>query len=88
MSLTYVAAIANIGLLIALLYPAVHNYSKTRSSIALALLVFVLLFLVQNIVAIYYHLTLMYTPSVEIEIAVLTVLQTISFATFVWASYK
>ena len=88
MGLTYIAVVANIILLVALLYPAINNYGKTRSSIALALLVFILLFLVENIVAIYFHLTLMYTPAVEVEIAVLTVIQTIGFATFVWASYK
>jgi len=88
MGLTYLAAVANIILLVALLYPAINNYSKTRSSIALALLVFAFLFLVENIVAIYFHVTLMYTFGVEVEIAVLTVLQTMGFATFVWASYR
>ena len=88
MGLTYIAVFANVALLITLLYPAINNYSKTKSSIALALLVFVLLFLIENIIAIYFHLTLMYTPAVEVEIAVLTVIQTVGFATFVWASYK
>ena len=85
---TYVSAIANIVLLLGLLYPALSNFSKTRSSIAGALMLFILLFLVQNIVAIYFHLVLMYTPSVEVEVFVLTVIQSVSFVVLLWVTYK
>lgn len=88
MELTMVAAIINVILLIALLYPTLSNFRKTRSSFSAGLFLFVLVFLVENLVAIYFHLTLVYTPAVEVEIVILTVLQTLSFGALTWVSYK
>jgi hypothetical protein len=88
MALTDSTTVANVVMLLALLYPALRNFSKTRSSIAGALMLFILVFLFQNIAAIYFHFTLMYTPSVELEMVVLTVLQTVSFGTLLWVTYK
>jgi hypothetical protein len=88
MELTYIAAFANMIILLALLYPGVRNFFKTRSAISAALLLFTLLFLVQNVVAIYFHLTVSYTSGVELEVATLTIIQVASFGTLLWATYK
>jgi hypothetical protein len=88
MELTYIAAVANVIILLALLYPGFRNFFKTRSAISAALLLFTLLFLVQNAVAIYFHLTVSYTSAVEVEVATLTIIQAASFVTLLWATYK
>ncbi len=88
MAFTYASGAANLLILLALLYPGIINFSKTRSRISAALLLFNAIFLLENIVAIFFHLTIVYTPAVEVEVAVLTVLQTLSFGTLLWATYK
>jgi len=88
MALTYVAGSANVLLLLGVLYPALSNFRKTRSSIAAMLLVVALSFLVQNIIAIYFHMTIPYALPVEFEVMVLTMLETVSFATLFVVSYK
>jgi hypothetical protein len=88
MEVTYIAAVVNVIILLALLYPGIRNLLKTRSTISASLLAFTLLFLVQNIVAIYFHLTISYTSAVELEVATLTVIQTAGFGTLLWATYK
>ncbi len=88
MASTYLAAVANLILLMGILYPAVKNFVKTRSSISVMLVVFSLAFLIQNAVAIYFHMTILYTTAVEFEAMVLTVIETISFAALAWVTYK
>ncbi len=88
MELAYVGAVANMIILVALLYPGFRNFFKTRSAISAALLLFTLLFLVQNAVAVYFHLTVSYTPAIEVEVATLTIIQAAGFGTLLWATYK
>ncbi|MBI3022238.1 MAG: hypothetical protein HYY68_00755 [Thaumarchaeota archaeon] len=88
MASTYLADVANLILLLGILYPAVMNFVKTRSSISVMLVVFSLAFLIQNVVAIYFHMTIPYTTAVEFEFMVLTFIQTISFAALAWVTYK
>lgn len=88
MTSTYLACSANIILLLGVLYPALSNFLKTRSSIPALLVMVVLSFLVQNVVALYFHITIAYTPPVEFEVMVLSILETVGFATFFVASYK
>jgi low affinity Fe/Cu permease len=57
----------HILMLLGSLYPSLRNFSKTRSSIALALMIFILVFLFQNIGAIDFHFTMTYTLPVELE---------------------
>jgi len=88
MELTYIAAVLNTIILLALLYPSFRNFFKTKSAISAALLLFTLLFLVQNAAAVYFHLTVSYTPAVELEVATLTIIQAAGFGTLLWATYK
>jgi hypothetical protein len=85
---TYVAAAANIVLLLVILYPSIVNLIKTRSTVPTLLVLFSLIFLVQNIVAIYFHMTVPYTTAVEFEVMVLTVLQTVGFGALAWVTYR
>jgi hypothetical protein len=85
---TYAAAGANIVLLLGILYPSVVNLLKTRSSVPTLLVAFSLVFLVQNLVAVYFHMVVPYTPAVELEVLVLTALQTVGFGALFWVTYK
>ena len=85
---TYTAAIANIVLLVAILYPSTVNLLKTRSLVSTLLAALSLVFLIQNAVAIYFHMVIAYTLPVESEVMVLTALQTVGFAALFWVTYK
>ena len=68
-------------LLSGLLYVYYKNLRKIKSKFTIGLFVFALLFLIQNLVSLYYYLTMMkyYTPEVEVHVFILTLLQTIAF---------
>lgn len=85
---TYTVAFVNIVLLLGILYPSIANLFKTRSSVSMLLVAFSLVFLVQNAVAIYFHILDAYTLAVEFEVMVLTALQTVGFAALFWVTYK
>ena len=67
--------------LASLLYVYYRNFTKIKSKFTLGLMVFALLFIVQNIVSLYYFLTMMdyYVPEVEIHVFILTFLQFLGF---------
>ena len=90
MDLTFITASLNLILLAALLYPSARNFSKTKSSIAAGLMLFIILFLLENVVAVYFHLTMMYlyTAPAQFQAMILRVIQTISFATLLLVTYK
>lgn len=85
---TYSATVANIVLLLGILYPSTVNLLKTRSSVSMLLATFSLVFLIQNVVAIYFHMVIAYTLAVESEVTVLTALETVGFAALFWVTYK
>ena len=85
---TYAAAVVNIVLLLGILYPSTVNLLKTRSSVSTLLAAFSLAFLIQNAVAIYFHMVITYTLAVEFEVMVLTALQTVGFAALFWVTYR
>ncbi len=69
-------------LLLGLLYVYYKNLKAAKSKFTIGLFVFALLFLIQNIVSLYYYLTMMgyYVPEVEKHVFIFTLLQTIGFA--------
>ncbi len=85
---TYVAAGVNIILLLGILYPSLLNLLKTRSSVSTLLVTFSLAFLIQNVVAVSFHLVIPYTLAVEFEVMILTALQTVGFAALFWVTYR
>ncbi len=84
----YATAGANVLLLSGILYPGMTNFLKTRSSIPALLVVFALIFLVQNVVAIYFDVVTQYTQAVEFEVMVLSALQTAGLGALFWVTYK
>ena len=74
--------VVSILLLILLMYVYYKNLKNIKSGFTAGLFIFALLFLVQNIVSLYYFITMMdyYVPEVEMHVFILTLLQTIGFA--------
>ena len=68
-------------LLIALLYVYIKNLKNIKSKFTMWLFIFAVLFLVQNIISLYFFLTMMdyYAPQVGIHVFILTLLQVIAF---------
>jgi hypothetical protein len=81
MNLTTTLTIVSILALAFLLHIYIKNLKKIKSGFTIGLLVFALLFLLQNLVSLYYYLTMMeyYSPEVEVHVFILTLLQTIGF---------
>lgn len=77
---TVLTAISTI-LLLGLVYVYYKNLRKIRSNFTIGLLIFAVLFLIQNIVSLYYFITMMkyYAPEVEVHVFILTLLQAIGF---------
>ena len=75
--MTGVSTLAILGLL----YVYYRNLINIKSKFTIGLFIFALLFLLQNIVSLYYYITMMnyYAPEVEIHVFILTLLQTIAF---------
>ncbi len=82
MTLTTILTAVSTLILAALLHIYIKNLRKIKSSFTIGLLIFAVLFLIQNLVSLYYFITMMdyYSPEVEIHIFILTLLQAISFA--------
>lgn len=82
MTLTTILTALSTLILAALLHIYIKNLRKIKSSFTTGLVIFALLFLVQNIVSLYFYLTMMdyYVPAVELHVFIFTLLQTIGFA--------
>ena len=77
---TGLTAVSTIFLL-GLLYIYYKNLKTAKSKFTIGLFLFALLFLIQNVVSLYYYITMMkyYAPEVEIHVFILTLLQAIGF---------
>ena len=82
MNLTTILTAISALMLAALLHVYIKNLRKIKSSFTTGLLILALLFLIQNIVSLYFYLTMMeyYVPAVELHVFIFTLLQTIGFA--------
>ncbi len=69
-------------LLLGLLYVYYKNLKHIKSKFTIGLFIFALLFLIQNLVSLYYFITMMayYSAEVEVHVFILTLLQAIGFA--------
>ncbi len=76
-----ITAISTIFLL-GLLYVYYKNLRQAKSKFTIGLFLFAVLFLIQNLVSLYYYTTMMkyYTPEVEVHVFILNILQAIGFA--------
>ena len=81
MTSTTALTVLSTMLLGGLLHIYIRNLKKIKSNFTIGLLIFAVLFLVQNLVSLYYYLTMMdyYVPEVEAHVFILTLLQTIAF---------
>ena len=77
---TIITAVSTIFLL-GLLYVYFKNLKNAKSKFTIGLFIFALLFLIQNIVSLYYYITMIkyYAPEVEVHVFILTLLQAIGF---------
>ena len=81
MSITTVLTAISILALGGLLHIYIKNLKKIKSNFTIGLFIFALLFLLQNLVSLYFYLTMMnyYAPQVEVHVFIFTLLQTIAF---------
>ena len=77
---TFLTSISTL-LLLGLLYVYYKNLKKIKSKFTIGLFIFAILFLIQNLVSLYFYLTMMdyYASQVEVHVFILTLLQTIAF---------
>lgn len=82
MNLTTTLTALSALMLAALLHVYIRNLRRIRSNFTIGLMIFALLFLAQNIVSLYFYLTMMdyYVPAVEMHVFLFTLLQTMGFA--------
>ena len=85
---TFIAGGVNIVLLVGILYPSLVNLVKTRSSVSALLTPISLIFLLQNVVEVFFHESVLYTPAMEFEVMTLTMMESFSFAALFWVTYK
>mgnify|MGYP001575004932 CR=1 FL=1 len=86
MQLNFWLAVVNVILLLYLAIVHVKMARSVKSSFTLGLLLFVLVFLVHNLLATYFYLTMraLYAPGTELPVLVITAIETIAFTIFAW----
>ena len=82
MTVSTVLTLVNLILIIALIFVYSINFSKIKSSFTFGLLIFAVIFLLQNVLYLYFNLTMMtlYSAEAEMFFFVLTILQTVAFS--------
>ena len=90
MDITFIVSGINLVLLVALLYPAIQSVRRMRSPLSAALLIFVLIFLVEGVITLYFNVDMMpfYTQAVEPLVLAISLLKTFSFSTLAWITYR
>ena len=81
MNITTIMTGISTVLLLGLIYVYYKNLKKIKSNFTIGLLIFALLFLIQNIISLCYFIAMKnyYVPEVEIHVFILTLLQAIGF---------
>lgn len=88
MQINFWLSVINVFLLIYLVIVHIRMTHNVKSSFTLGLLIFVLVFLVHNILTAYFYLTMreLYAPGTELLVLVTTLMETIAFVIFTWVS--
>ena len=86
MQLNFWLAVVNVILLLYLAVIHIKMAKSVKSSFTIGLLLFVLVFLVHNVLATFFYLTMrtLYAPGTELPVLVITSIETIAFAIFAW----
>ena len=81
LSLSTALTVVNLLLILSLLFVYVKNAAKIKSLFTLGLIIFALLFLIQNAVSLYFTITMMpfYGDEVQGYGMIFTILQTVAF---------
>lgn len=90
MNITIVLTAISILALGGLLHIYIKNLRTAKSKFTIGLFIFAVLFLIQNLVSLYYYITMMeyYSPEVEVHVFILTLLQAIAFLILLKISWE
>ena len=90
MSITLILNFVSILALLGLLYVYYKNLRHIKSKFTIGLIIFAALFLLQNVVAFYFHFTMMeyYTPKFEAYECIFTILQSVAFLILVFITWE
>ncbi|MBS3131545.1 hypothetical protein J4212_03890 [Candidatus Woesearchaeota archaeon] len=82
MNLTTIFTGISTILLVALLVIYTKNLSRIKSRFTYGLFIFAILFLAQNLISLYYFVTMMdyYVPAVSVHVFIFSLLQAVAFA--------
>lgn len=82
--------VVNVVLLVSLFYVYITNYMKVRTRFGLGLILFAMLLLIRNAVAVYFQLLMImyYTDEVASFALILNVLETLGLAVLSYITYK
>ena len=86
---TILTAVSTLSLL-GLLYIYIKNLKNIKSKFTIGLMIFAVLFLLQNLVSLYFYFTMIeyFVPQVEVHVFILTLLQTIAFLILLKISWE
>ena len=81
MNITTILTVLSTLILLGLLYVYYKNLKSIKSKFTIGLFIFAVLFLLQNLVSLYFYLTMMqyYSPQVEFHVIIFSLLQAIAF---------
>lgn len=88
MQISFWLSLINVALLVYLVAIHVKMLKSVKSSFTIGLLIFVLIFLLHNILYVYFYLTMMelYANGTDGLVFVITLMETIGFTVFTWIS--
>ena len=88
MQINFWLAVINVVLLIYLAVVHIRMLVEIKSSFTFGLLMFVLVFLVHNILATYFYIDMreLYASGTELPVLIITSMETIAFLIFMWIS--
>lgn len=90
MNITLGLAIFNIIILVYLAFLHLSHFKRFKSGFTLGLFLFIIVFLIQNITATYFYLTMMkfYADGLELAAFLITSIETIAFLVFTWIARR
>lgn len=88
MQINFWLAVVNVFLLVYLAIVHIKMLRNVKSGFTIGLLMFVVVFLVHNVLAAYFYLAMkeLYAPGTELPVLIITAIETIAFVIFTWIS--
>jgi len=90
MDFSVIFGIINIILLLLLLFVYVQNYRQMKSPFILGLILFALIFLVENVLGVYFHFMMVdyYSAEAMENARILMAVQTVALAILTWVTWR